>query len=418
MRITVHRGTDQVGGCITEYEHGGWRVFVDYGEQLPDAITANQSLKIEGLNCGDISKSVLLITHYHGDHIGKISELPSDLPIYMGKTAREIALVYSNHVGTLCEVQDRMAKRLDSVGTFNPGKIFSFGDFRILPVVVDHSAFDAYAFRIEADGVKVFHTGDFRMHGFRGGKLRLLVEKLVGKVDYVVCEATNVGRPDVVQLSESELQRQFTNAFRKNRYNVVYLSSTNIDRLFGLYYAALKAHRPFYIDSYQRRIMDKVEGHDHIWAKSTLYNYNRRYKPTELRQTEGDFMVNKKFKDNLARRGYVLIARATEKFDRLIEQMPPADKKRYLSMWDGYLDATNAAYNSNLSKSLGDEYEYMHTSGHCDMQSLKTIIELLSPKAVIPIHTDDPLTFREIFGDKWSVLLLKDGEAYSAEHSR
>ena len=35
MKITIHRGTDQIGGCVTEYEHEGWKLFVDYGEQLP-----------------------------------------------------------------------------------------------------------------------------------------------------------------------------------------------------------------------------------------------------------------------------------------------------------------------------------------------------------------------------------------------
>ncbi|MGM9856338.1 MAG: hypothetical protein ACI30Y_00820 [Candidatus Limisoma sp.] len=35
MKITIHRGTDQIGGSVTEYEHEGWKLFVDYGEQLP-----------------------------------------------------------------------------------------------------------------------------------------------------------------------------------------------------------------------------------------------------------------------------------------------------------------------------------------------------------------------------------------------
>ena len=35
MKITIHRGTDHIGGSVTEYEHEGWKLFVDYGEQLP-----------------------------------------------------------------------------------------------------------------------------------------------------------------------------------------------------------------------------------------------------------------------------------------------------------------------------------------------------------------------------------------------
>lgn len=73
MKITVHRGTDQIGGCVTEYESNGWKLFVDYGEQLPGAPVSDKALEIEGLTYGNLRKSALLITHYHGDHIGKIA---------------------------------------------------------------------------------------------------------------------------------------------------------------------------------------------------------------------------------------------------------------------------------------------------------------------------------------------------------
>ena len=91
MKIRIHRGTHQIGGCVTEYEHDGWHLFVDYGEELPGGLKTGD-LQIEGLTYGDVSKSALLVTHYHGDHIGRITSLPKDLPIYMGKVGRAIAV--------------------------------------------------------------------------------------------------------------------------------------------------------------------------------------------------------------------------------------------------------------------------------------------------------------------------------------
>ena len=64
MNIRIHRGTHQIGGCVTEYEYESWRLFVDYGEQLPGA-PKTEKLQVEGLTYGDLSKSALLITHYH-----------------------------------------------------------------------------------------------------------------------------------------------------------------------------------------------------------------------------------------------------------------------------------------------------------------------------------------------------------------
>ena len=414
MKITVHRGSNQIGGCVTEYECNGWKLFVDYGEQLPGVPMSDKKLEIDGLTCGDIRKSALLITHYHGDHIGKITELPVELPIYMGKMAKEIALELTNHLGTVSEEHRKMAERLNKVNTFVPGKHFTFGEFDITPIVVDHSAFDAYAFCIEAKELKVFHSGDFRKHGFRSGKLSTVIERYVEKADYVVCEATNVNRPDTVFMSEHELQKEFEKAFTENKYNVVYVSSTNIDRLFGLYHAAIRANRPFYVDAYQKGIMDIVAGRDSVWGKSSLYKYKESMEPRQLIQRGAEFVVNDKFINFVSEHGYVIVARQGERFDNLLNRLPDEGRVRYLSMWTGYLDESKAAYNPALAKSVGDEYRNMHTSGHCDMKSLKDLITELDPKAIIPIHTDNPRVFANLFCEKWPVILLNDGEYFSA----
>lgn len=414
MKITVHRGSNQIGGCVTEYECNGWKLFVDYGEQLPGAPMSNKKLEIDGLTCGDIRKSALLITHYHGDHIGRITELPSDLPIYMGKIAKEIASQLANHLSVVSEEHQLMSERLKSVSTFNAGELFSFGEFNILPIVIDHSAFDAYAFSIEARELKVFHTGDFRTHGFRSGKSPKVIDKYVGRADYVVCEATNISRPDAIPTSEHLLQRGFSKAFTENKYNVVYVSSTNIDRLFGLYHAALRAHRPFYVDAYQKQIMDIVAGKDSIWGKSSLYKYEEGREPKPLIRRGAEFVANDKFIDYVSEHGYVLVARQGERFDKLLSKLPDFGRVKYLSMWDGYLDESKAAYNPTLAKSVGTEYRYMHTSGHCDMKGLDELFSMLAPKAIIPIHTDNPQAFADLFCDKWPVILLNDGEYFAA----
>ena len=408
MRITVHHGTDQIGGCVTEYEHQGYRLFVDYGEQLPGAKKSAPS-DIEGLTKGDLSKSTVLITHYHGDHIGCITKIPDEVPVYMGKMGREIQLTLSQHLTSVDGMQKGIIERLEKAKTFMPGKSFSCGPFNITPVVVDHSAFDAYAFKIEADGVKVFHTGDFRTHGFRSVHLSEVIERYVGRVDYVVCEGTNVSRPNATSVAEWQLQKEIEGLFKENKGNIVYVSSTNIDRIFALYHAALRAGRPFCVDAYQRRIMDIVVKNKHIWSKSKLYKYGK-YEPIELIVNLGEFVVKDEFTEFLDLKGYVMIARANPRFDKLIEQLP-GKKVKYLSMWQGYLDDKKEAYNEKLAKALGKDYKYLHTSGHCDMASLREFFALLQPKAIIPIHTDNPDEFADLFSDEWPVIRLRDGES-------
>lgn len=418
MRITVHRGTDQIGGCITEYESKGWKLFVDFGEQLPGAPVSDCQPDIEGLTRGDVGKSALLITHYHGDHIGRIAELPAELPVFMGSMAKDIASVLFERLSYVSDKHRRLAERVDSAQTFMPGKPMAFGCFTVTPMVIDHSAFDAYAFRIEADGATAFHTGDFRTHGFRSAKLPEVIERYAGTgVDCLVCEATNVNRPAGALTTESELQKEYENAFRESKYNVVYASSTNIDRVFSLYHAAMKAGRPFYVDAYQKKIMDTVAGRDSVWGKSELFSYASGPEPKVLKREGHNFGINQKFKKRLADKGYVLLARSGERFDTLISQMPGEGRRTFLSMWDGYIDNTNPAYNPALAKSLGADYEFLHTSGHCDMRGLGQLMELMRPAMVIPIHTDDPGAFAGMFGDRWEVKLPADGESFDINNS-
>ena len=320
MNIKIHRGTHQIGGCVTEYEYNGWHLFVDYGEELPGGPKTGD-LQVEGLTHGDLSKSALLITHYHGDHIGSITKLPKDLPIFMGKIGKDIQMELSDHLKLVDGFHQDMLDRLQTVKTFEPGKQFEWGDFKIMPVTVDHSAFDAYAFKIEADGVSAFHTGDFRTHGFRSSVLPNVLEKFVGEVDYVVCEATNVARPNAANQPEHDLQNEYQNLFTKNNGNIVYVSSTNIDRLFGLYHAARNAGRVFIIDKYQKRMMDIATQRDSMWGKSRLYKFKDNYEPFVLSIVNGEFWMNDKFKALLNDKGYVLIARSNPRFDKFIAEI-------------------------------------------------------------------------------------------------
>jgi ribonuclease J len=281
-----------------------------------------------------------------------------------------------------------------------------------MPVTVDHSAFDAYAFKISTNEASVYHTGDFRMHGFRSKKMDKMLQMYVGKVDYVVCEATNVFRPEATSKSESKLQSDFYHQFKHKRGHVVYLSSTNIDRLFSLYHAALDARRPFYVYYYQKKVMDTVAYSDSIWTKSKLYKYGK-YKPIPLKYDDKNkdaFFISDNFIDFLSQKGYVLIARPNERFDSLMTKIP-GEKVKILSMWNGYLKEGTDAYNENLAKSLENGHDYMHTSGHIDMKDMREFLSILNPKGVIPIHTDNPKKFAEEFGKDWNVHLLNDGDS-------
>ncbi|MDY4873777.1 MAG: MBL fold metallo-hydrolase RNA specificity domain-containing protein, partial [Alloprevotella sp.] len=215
--------------------------------------------------------------------------------------------------------------------------------------------------------------------------------------------------PDTTSYTEAELQKAFEDALTQKIGHIVYLSSTNIDRLFSFYHTALRVGMPFIVDAYQKQLMDIVAKSDSLWSKSKLYQYGK-YEPLALFRKGNDFAFNEKFIETIRNKGYVLIARANSRFDKLIQELP-GEKKKYLSMWQGYLDERKDAYNAALAKVLEDGYEYLHTSGHCDMNSMDNLFRWLQPKAIIPIHTDNPDKFAERFSEEWPVIRLQDGQS-------
>jgi ribonuclease J len=157
--------------------------------------------------------------------------------------------------------------------------------------------------------------------------------------------------------------------------------------------------------------MDVVTHRDPLWGKSKLYRYGN-YEPKVLMYDKGEFLVTDEFKVFLDKLGYVLIARANPRFDSLVERIP-GEKQKYLSMWNGYVKEGTDTYNKNLADSLGNDFKYMHTSGHSDMNSMREMFRLLHPKAIIPIHTDSPDLFTKQFCDEWPIITLCDGQSIS-----
>ncbi len=424
MKLTIHRGTNQIGGCITEIESGGYKVFIDFGEQLPGNEITDLP-PIDGLTFGDISKSALFITHYHSDHIGKICEAVADLPIYVGETAIKIFNCLESRLSYIPDPKEseKHKKIVDRIKTINPFKQLQkirIGEITVTPLFIDHSAFDAYMFIVEADNKRILHTGDFRGHGFRSKGLIPTLKSYAKNIDYIISEGSNIQRPNATIQTEQELQKDFELHFRNNKYNFVLASSTNIDRIFALYHASKNAKRCFVCDSYQTNILKIVsENHKHF---SSFYDidFNQTTSPVgrffELkRQGQNPFSFDGKLKSYLEKYGFCMLIRSNDSFQPLITEYAKSnDSKVFYSMWNGYLDCKKTAFNESLYNFLKlYEIEYMHTSGHADLETLKKVFETVKPKGgIIPIHTEAPEKFQELFHEQTAIYSLHDGDVF------
>lgn len=88
MQIRILKGTTTIGGALTEITTSkGTKIELDMGLDLDDIVRLPE---IDGLNTGEPTYDGVIISHYHGDHYGRINEVLPTIPVYMSDQARSI----------------------------------------------------------------------------------------------------------------------------------------------------------------------------------------------------------------------------------------------------------------------------------------------------------------------------------------
>ena len=389
MNIIIHRGTHQIGGSAIEISTASTRIILDFGNELSlDEKYTPINLDIDGVTKGLSDCDGIVISHYHMDHLGQLTSALPEIPLYMGELSKEIALIGA-------EYQDRdLYLRLLGANTFRGGEAFSIGDIHIRPLVIDHSAADSYMFVIEAEGKRVLYTGDFRIHGLRHHVLDKLVNTYIGEVDVLITEGTSLSRDADDCISEATVLDDISSYIQDGKYAFVMCSSTNIDRIMGIW-QNMPTDKVLICDAYQKRILDTVV--NNVYYESSLYR--RHDSPLVL--DKGKYP--KYYMDN----GFVCLVRATENHISHIKEFPKDDVRIIYSMWTGYIEE------NLVLKNLLDTYpSYIcHASGHVSKDDLIKFIELVNPDVIIPVHTDNPERLEALVPNR-NVYIVNDNEPF------
>lgn len=362
MKIMIHRGSHQIGGCCTAIATEKTRILIDYGASLPGEDSG--TLDVPGITDASLKCDAVLISHNHGDHTGELWNVPDTVPVYMGSVAREIAIAYRKHMGN----HYLNGADIDSFHTFRDIP-FHIGDITITPILSDHSAYDAYMFLIEADGRKVLHTGDYRLHG--PGRERILnrIEALRG-VDLLITEGTTIGRPGHQGYDEKTVEDRIRSAILQYKYCFVLCSSGNIDRIVSVA-NAVPFGRYFLMDRFQKSLLDIVTAHDpnykSVFHKALTLGHNLDAKAEKL--------------------GFCLLTRVNPEMESMLNHYVrnhPSETCLVYSMWAGYMENERIAEFCGLS----DHLVTAHSSGHIVLSDLNHMINTLDPEKIIFIHTE------------------------------
>ena len=412
MRVCIHRGTKQIGGTCIEIEAAGSRIIVDLGLPL-DAVEADPALvpQVSGLREHDPSLLAIILSHGHRDHWGLIPKVRPDIPLVMGRATESIMRAAADFVPDA--FAPKASKHLES------GKPLQIGPFTVTPHLVDHSAFDAYALEIGADGRRLFYSGDLRAHGRKGKLFELMLKKPPKNIDVMLMEGSSLGRlaDDEGFPTEEAMEGIFFERFNTTPGMVlVACSAQNIDRVVTIYRAAKPTGRTLIVDAYAAEVL-KATGNVHIpkpvrdWRNLAVFIpqaqrvYLKRKGIAPIVDSYRGFRLwPEQLAENASRS--VMLFRGWM-FGDLERAGALAGARVIWSQWDGYLKEGSGAQLETNCKTRGIPFEVIHTSGHASIADLKRLAAAVAPKALVPIHTFEAERFPSLFE---SVVLRRDAE--------
>jgi ribonuclease J len=411
MNFSILRGSSEIGGSCVKITSGTTAIIIDIGMPLygPDKEPFDKRQlstalpKEPGLYAAPLV-SVILVSHAHSDHYGLLALSNGDIPVYSSKGTRDLI--------ALSQMLDHVKTDMKRFNVIEDKKTFTIGNFEITPYTVDHSAFDAMAFLIKADGKAIFYSGDFRASGNKGALFQKFCRTYQEPTDILLLEGTLISGQERENVTEKECMEEIARELGKEHsgYTFIAYASQNIDRFVSIFKACRKTGKTIVIDPYVAAVLDKtpVSVPKFNWGKNIKVYFAPNAHTNAIAKT------GQLFKYKTAKVTYDEIKASPEKYvitDRyaIRNKFQPLLKKPKLiwSIWSGYLKQS-----SSFWEGCGAKVIHIHSSGHADVRTLRQLVEAVKPGVIVPIHTQNPELYRTAFPG-WKVLISKDGSTGS-----
>ena len=408
MKVRIIKGTNQIGGCITEISTDKTKILIDFGDNLD----GSKQVEVDGLTKGPKKYDAVFITHSHGDHMGNVCNILNDIDVYMEEKSMEIHNV-------VCDFKRDYGKKIrlknGNIKFMEYYKPIYINDITITPYIVDHSAYNASMFLIEAEGKKILHTGDFRINGRKGKIFEPILEE-IGNIDLLITEGTTFSRNINLNKTEFELEKEIKEIVSKYKQVYFIQSSTNIDRIVTFYKA--KGNKKFIQDLCMTSVALKLDNIPNSNTYKDVYTYiSEVYRGIYEPYGRYSRFINKTILEIPFEEEFIMSIKSSMINDLLKHKDKIKDACFIYSVWDGYKKEEKG--DKKLIKMIEEIKKIgvleidKHTSGHADKKAFEILKNNTNPKSTIIIHTDDKENAikeaRKIFDN---VIELNDNEYY------
>ena len=405
--------------------------------------------KTEDTDCQGV-----LLSHAHADHSSYIHHLREDIPIYCSEETNAILKALNDTASTsfsdLTELTPSFETYVTKQGKISrktkrthpdmaiprPFNLFKFGEkftidgIEIIPFNVDHSLPGATGYIIHTSSGTLVYTGDFSFHGRRGKKTEEFMEACKeAKPDVLIIEGTRVDEES--SRKEVDLEDDVSAIATKSKgLTVCNWPVRDNDRMISFLNSAKRTDKTLTISLKQAYLIEQLNRCEGSTAPKLddenlcLYalrkswglvgsDWEKRLISQDYDKWESAYLNNAIcYKDVLADQSKFMFFCTNFDLKELIN-IKPAEGSVYIkSVCEPFDTEMEIDWQrvENWINHFGMDLNTTHVSGHASGPQLKKFVEHVSPKMVIPVHTENAKIYG-VWRDNVH-LLKKVGESF------
>jgi ribonuclease J len=468
VSLSFYGGVSEIGGNKILLEDEDTKIFLDFGMSfgkrgvffeeflnprpangigdflelglIPDlpGIYREDLLKHYGREPEDPVVQAVLLSHAHADHANYISFLHQNIPVYCGKISKRILDAVEEQSSRDIESEvlnfkkrplyHRDYKKPSVKRTFH---LFRSGDkikidsLEIYPVHVDHSVPGAYGFIIHTSEGPVVYTGDLRMHGLRKEQTEEFVKKATSaKPLAVITEGTRIDQKKTHNSEETVYKTAKKKLEKNTQMSIVDFNFKDVDRFTTFYQIAKELDKQLVISFKHACFLEQYHQDKKLKTPDSKDDQINILLP---KRKTGTYDFKEDYKDKFIKKrlNYPNIITAEDIKKNPSKYMVVLNYWYFNEMID--LKPYQGIYVHSLSEPFNEEmeisYERMknwlnhfnlhlvqsHCSGHINGEDLKSVLSLIHPKKVFPVHTEHPENFTSL---DMKTVMIKEGKTY------